>query len=201
MRNIRKKGDLKLVSGLIFGVIGLVLLVIIGLMIVTTILNANLMKGTSVLTTRNESGYLNSSAGVYTLAGFNAHNYDYTIVQIRNATGGVLVTSASYTFNSALGTITNSTAVVYPTVNITYTQINSTAYEDTATGMAGNLTTGTNNVSDKIPTILLIAAVVLLLGILVFLVVKARQMNIGGGANLSNTKSSGRIPEGGEGTL
>lgn len=54
------------------------------------------------------------------------------------------------------------------------------AYNDTAQSMAANLSAGINKVSDKIPTILLIAAVVLLLGVLVFLVVKARQMNIGG---------------------
>jgi hypothetical protein len=54
-------------------------------------------------------------------------------------------------------------------------------YNNTAQGMAGNFTTGIDNVSGKIPTILLIAAVVLLLGVLVFLVVKAKQMGMGSG--------------------
>lgn len=54
-------------------------------------------------------------------------------------------------------------------------------YNNTAQDMAANFSVGINNVSAKIPTILLIAAVVLLLSVLAFLVVKARQMSVGGG--------------------
>jgi hypothetical protein len=56
---------------------------------------------------------------------------------------------------------------------------NTTAYD-----MSSNFTEGLNNISEKIPTILLIAAVVLLFGVLVLLVAKSRQMGIGGGASL-----------------
>ena len=49
-----------------------------------------------------------------------------------------------------------------------------------ADGMAGNFTTGLNAVSNKIPTILLIGAVVLLFGVIVLLVRQAGQMGIGG---------------------
>jgi len=57
--------------------------------------------------------------------------------------------------------------------------------EDNATSdMSANFTEGLNNVSEKIPTILLIAAVVLLFGVLVLLVAKSRQMGIGGGTSL-----------------
>ena len=45
-----------------------------------------------------------------------------------------------------------------------------------------NFTTGITNVGNKIPTILLIAAVVLLFGVLVFLVQRAREMQLGGGS-------------------
>jgi len=55
------------------------------------------------------------------------------------------------------------------------------SYNDTAQGMAANFTIGINNISSKIPTILLIAAVVLLLSVLAFLVIKARQMSAGAG--------------------
>jgi len=47
---------------------------------------------------------------------------------------------------------------------------------DNASGaMIANLTTGVGNVSTKIPTIFTIAAAVLLLGFVVFLVLRARQ--------------------------
>ncbi len=49
------------------------------------------------------------------------------------------------------------------------------AYENATTRMAGNLTSGVDNVSTKIPTLFTIAVAVLLLGLIVFLVVRARQ--------------------------
>ena len=50
--------------------------------------------------------------------------------------------------------------------------------------MVGNLTFGVDNVSGKIPTILLVAAVVILFGVLVLLVARARAMTMGGGGSL-----------------
>jgi hypothetical protein len=50
--------------------------------------------------------------------------------------------------------------------------------------MVSNLTAGIDNVSSKIPTILLVAAVVLLFGVLVLLVARARIMTMGGGGTL-----------------
>jgi len=47
--------------------------------------------------------------------------------------------------------------------------------------MVGNFTEGVDNVSSKIPTILLVAAIVLILGVLVLLVATWQRMNIGGG--------------------
>ena len=58
-------------------------------------------------------------------------------------------------------------------------------YENATTRMAGNFTSGIDNVSSKIPTILLIGAVVLLFGVIVLLVRQAGAMGIGaGGASL-----------------
>ena len=58
-------------------------------------------------------------------------------------------------------------------------------YDNASTHMAGNFTEGIDNVSTKIPTILLIAAVVLLFGVIVLLVRQAGAMGIGaGGASL-----------------
>jgi len=55
-------------------------------------------------------------------------------------------------------------------------------YENASTRMAQNFTQGIDNVSTKIPTILLIAAVVLLFGVLVVLVRQAQAMGMGGGS-------------------
>lgn len=56
---------------------------------------------------------------------------------------------------------------------------NSTAYD-----LSSNFTTGIDNVSGKIPTILLIVAVVFLFGALILLVRNANAMGIGGGGSL-----------------
>lgn len=53
-------------------------------------------------------------------------------------------------------------------------------YDNTSAGMAGNFTSGINSVSTKIPTILLIGAVVLLFGVIVLLVKQSQAMGIGG---------------------
>jgi len=53
-------------------------------------------------------------------------------------------------------------------------------YDTTAVSMSQNFTNGINNVSTKIPTILLIGAVVLLFGVIVLLVRQSQAMGIGG---------------------
>ncbi len=61
---------------------------------------------------------------------------------------------------------------------------NSTNFQQVAGNMSSNFTAGIGEVALKIPTILLIAAVVILFGVLVFLVANARRMNTGGGSSL-----------------
>ena len=53
-----------------------------------------------------------------------------------------------------------------------------------AYAMQGNFTAGIDKVSEKIPTILLIVAVVFLFGALVLLISQSRKMGIGGGSSL-----------------
>ena len=55
-------------------------------------------------------------------------------------------------------------------------------YDNASDNMAANFTQGIGNVSDKIPTILLIGAVVLLFGVIVLLVARSKQMGMGGGS-------------------
>ena len=55
--------------------------------------------------------------------------------------------------------------------------------EDTATdNLVANCTSGVDNVSEKIPTVLTVAAVVLILGVLVLLVAAWQRMRLGGGS-------------------
>lgn len=51
-------------------------------------------------------------------------------------------------------------------------------YNESVVGLSGNLTEGVGDVATKLPTILTIAAVVLLFGVLVILVARARQTNM-----------------------
>ena len=55
---------------------------------------------------------------------------------------------------------------------------------NSSTNMIANYTDGINNVSEKIPTVLLIAAVVLLFGAIVFLVQRSRAITTSQGAGV-----------------
>jgi len=54
----------------------------------------------------------------------------------------------------------------------------------TAAALSANFTAGIDNVASKIPTILLIVAVVFLFGALILLVKQSRIMGVGGGGSL-----------------
>lgn len=57
--------------------------------------------------------------------------------------------------------------------------------EDNATDqLISNFSTGVSNVANKIPTVLLIAAVVLILGVLVLLWGQYKKMSVGGGGEI-----------------
>ena len=56
------------------------------------------------------------------------------------------------------------------------------AEKNSTTALAANFTAGVDKVSSKIPTVLLVAAIVLILGVLVLLVGTWQRMRIGGGS-------------------
>lgn len=63
--------------------------------------------------------------------------------------------------------------------------LTSDSEEDNATErLIANFTEGVDNVSDKIPTVLLVAAIVLILGVLAVLVGVWQRMRMGGGSSL-----------------
>ena len=56
------------------------------------------------------------------------------------------------------------------------------AEENATERLSANFTAGVDNVSGKIPTVLLVAAIVLILGVLALLVATWQRMRIGGGS-------------------
>jgi len=73
--------------------------------------------------------------------------------------------------------------IVQTLINANLLTSGSTA-ETSVTNMRSNFTAGIGNISSKIPTILLIVAVVFLFGALVLLVRNSRAMGVGGGSSL-----------------
>jgi len=74
--------------------------------------------------------------------------------------------------------------VIVSTLNDANLLTSSSAEANATTRLISNFTSGVDNVSSKIPTVLLIAAVVLILGILGLLWTQYKKMNMGGGGEL-----------------
>jgi hypothetical protein len=182
-----KKGGI--VAGTIFGIGGLIIGVIVVLIITSTIGNANLITDdkTATYTKLNESitfGATNTpqTLSVSTLpylASCNALTY---IANETTTGAGLGLTNITQTNCNLINATALGDFIGNGTVYVSYTYtITDTYSKDVVTGMRGNLTSGIDNVSQKIPTILLIIAVVLLFGVLVLLVRQAGLMGIGGG--------------------
>ena len=178
MRKLIKKGGV--VGDLISGTGGLIVLTIVVLVIVSTLLGANLLRNsTSTSTVSDEQGFMNGT--FYLLDEWDSTYYGYSITNVTNRTNGVEIASGNYTLNTTDGRLQNLTAYVIHRVNISYTYTPLTDYELTSNALSTNFTSGIDNVSSKIPTILLIGAVVLLFGIILLLVKQSKEMGIGGG--------------------
>jgi len=171
-----------IVTGTVYGVAMLVVGVVIALVLISTIGDAGLLVGDDVktITVTNESSiYINTTG--YTLSGYNSSWNSISITNIINASNGTaLVVNTDYTLTS--GVLYNgSNAKTYTNVNASYTYGYDfvTDEEATITSMRYNVTDGIDEVSAKIPTILLIVAVVFLFGALILLIAQARRMGIG----------------------
>jgi multisubunit Na+/H+ antiporter MnhC subunit len=176
-----------LVTGLVLGIVGLIIGVIIALVIVSTLSNANLMTGGRIAeTTYNETAYLNSTH-TYTLDNADPISATgYAVVSIYNQTrlnsshGGHIITAGNYTVGTN-GVITG-VGGEYNNASYTYTWTRISNEEIAADHMKTNFTKGIDNVSSKLPTALLIAAIVLILAILGVLVGVWQKMRAGSGS-------------------
>ena len=169
--------------------------VIIAFVIVSTLTGAGLLtSGRTTATTTNETEAYANSTG-YTLTDYDAdttkavsvtqifadgNQTDGTQEGIENQPTGytVLVPSTNYSVSSA-GVIANATTYVYPNISITYAITTESAEERSSDDLSANFTAGVDNVSSKIPTVLLVAAIVLILGVLAILVGVWQRMRIG----------------------
>jgi hypothetical protein len=181
-----KKGQTSgLITGLIFGIASLVIAVIIAFVIVSTLTEANLLEDNrESVAVINESGYINSTG--YTLDGASATRLlggSFSITEALNAADNSSIGSGNYTVSDT-GVVTNAAATTYDDALISYTYTLKTHEEVSTDGLSANFTDGVDNVSAKIPTVLLIAAIVLILGVLVLLVAAWQRMNIGGNGGI-----------------
>ena len=183
---LRNKKGAGLVMGLVMGIAALVIAVIIAFTIVSTI--ADVEEGVATLLTAtviNESGNpLNDTPwnlSAYQVTGFT----NPVAIEIWNATTDGEKINVANASISATGQVTNGTtlsggwdAVLF---SYTYDYKRTTI---TTEALRANFTKGVDNVSSKIPTILLIAAVVLIFGILILLWNQYKRMNVGGSGSL-----------------
>lgn len=182
-----KKGNINLIVGLVFGVASLIIGVIIAFVIVSTLTNANLLtSGRTTTTVTNETkAWLNTSANPYTLAKVAANRMTYTITSIYDNSStayDTLVPAANYTVSAAGVLTTTSGAYLNQSdVSVSYTYVTKANEEYSSSLLTGNFTSGIDNVSGKIPTVLLVAAIVLILSILALLVGAWQKMRMGQG--------------------
>jgi hypothetical protein len=183
MRMIPKSKKGGTINDLVQGTGGLIIAVVIVLLIVSTILGANIITrdryeyGLTTTTAVNETG---TTFGNSTFSGAIC-----TIISVINASDGGTIGSGNYTQTNCNIASTINSDYNNSAWNITATTTWDGVEETVADDMNANFSAGINNVSEKIPTILLIAAVVLLFGVLVILVAKSKEIGIGtGGASL-----------------
>jgi len=179
-----KKGQTAgLITGLVFGVASLVIGVIIAFVIVSTLTGADLLEGSRTTgSVSNETGYLNITG--YQLTGISSSYIPggITLTAINNGTDVIELTNATV---SSTGLVTNITdeswdGVANSGANFTYTYSEYSVEELATDRLSANFTAGVDNVSGKIPTVLLVAAIVLILGVLALLIATWQRMRVGG---------------------
>jgi hypothetical protein len=190
-----KRGQV--VTNTVLGIGALIIGVIITFVIVATLNTSNLLPPTSsaiTTATINESAdtsgidfvWMNETG--YTLANFNTSVTNINLIavwaDIIGTYGYNLSVPVENMSISEFGIVSNATVDALVNVSITYNVTDKTTEQLGVDRLVGNFTEGIDNVSSKVPTILLIVAVVFLFGALVLLVAQSRRMGIGGGSSL-----------------
>jgi hypothetical protein len=108
-------------------------------------------------------------------------NVECSGIALVNASNGVVIPTANWSVTSTTCVLKGLNSNVYLgyDVKMTYTWTYR-ATTDAANNMQGNFTSGIDNISQKVPTVLLIAAIVLILSVLGVLVSVWMKMRSGG---------------------
>ena len=181
-----------LITGIIFGVASLVIGVIIAFVIVSTLNNAGLLPGATVITqsTNLDMGWINSTSYVLGGGDVNSTRSSFIIVGVVNGTIGInsTIEVGNFTLDITTGSVLNATAVTYPnaTFNFTFdfTSQEVPSEKKAVDNLVTNFTAGVDQVSSKIPTVLLVAAIVLILGVLAILVLVWQKMRLSGSGSI-----------------
>lgn len=183
LKSIHKKGQSGgIITGLVFGIAGLVIGVIIALVITSTLGGADLHTTTRTGgTVTDEAGWINTTT--YTLAEASGSRTSYVITGALNTTDSQMLLAGNYSVDSN-GVVTNASATEWEAITFNYTYENFSPEEQATNNLTGNFTEGINEISAKIPTVLLIAAIVLILSVLAILVLVWKRMNISGGSTI-----------------
>ena len=179
---MNNKGQMQagLVTGLVFGVASLIIAVVIAFVIVSTLVDSELIERTSRAVT-NETVHINATTD--TLAGAAATGLvsgSFVITDAYNKTSGIPIVVTGNISVSASGVIANVTATQWNNATVSYTYQTKAGEELSAIALSTNFTEGVDNVSEKIPTVLLVAAIVLILGVLAILVGIWQKMRMSG---------------------
>lgn len=183
-----KKGGV--VTTVILGVGGLIIAVIVALLIISTLDDANLIGNdspaytTSVINESVTFGAVNAQQALKVAGTKYVTCNAITTAHNQTTTGaklglGNLTQSGCYVINAT--TLIDEPMFNNGTVYVSYTYTTTvTSMKDSVGNITNNFTSGINNVSLKVPTILLIVAVVFLFGVLVLLLRNVKSMGVFG---------------------
>jgi len=177
MKKLTKNKKGQITSALIAGVAGLIVLIIVSLLIVDTLDNANLIPRTQSSASQNAATLIDGAGLSMTTCAATVYDPAILTVTMTNHSSGASVDAANYTFSDCVIIATAASDLNNTLVNITYTFDYDGNSVQTVDDMIVNYSEGINNVSEKIPTVLLLAAVVLLFGAIVFLVQRSREVS------------------------
>ena len=173
-----------LITALVFGIASLIIAIIIAFVIVSTLTGSGILEDNRVTSTvTNETGYLNATAYTLDNAATTNTGYSITALWVNTSTIYELLPAANYSLSTA-GIVTRLATETYTDALYSYTYLTKTGEELSADGLSGNFTEGVDEISDKVPTVLLIAAIVLILSVLAILVGVWQRLRLGGGSTL-----------------
>ena len=185
-----KKGQL--ITGLIGGISALIILVIVSFLIVDTLNSADLISQTTTTGLNATTIVLVNDTYTGTTLEITAYtNPSCAVSRCINESSETLISPTNYTVTANTCNIrydTDAGAGDHGFNNslwiCEYSVTSDSGMQKTTDYMIMNYTKGIDNVSAKVPTILLVAAVVLLFGAIVLLVMKSRETTSSTGGGL-----------------